>query len=187
MICAQEAAAELDLDAVTFVPMGRAPHREIVADPGAEVRFELTEAAVAGDERFEVSRLEVDRKGPSYTVDTLRELGAGADGGDELVLVLGGDQAAELPRWHDPEGVLALAEVAVTPRAGAGRVEVGARLDGLRGAERVRFFSMPRIDVSSTLVRRRVAAGLPIRYLVPEAVEAHIAERGLYRAEVGAR
>jgi nicotinate-nucleotide adenylyltransferase len=187
LVCGQEALVELDLDRVLLVPVGEAPHRAIDLDPGAETRVALCRAAVAGDERFEVSRLEVDREGPSYTVDTLRELGAGADGGDELVLVLGGDQAAELPRWHDPEGVLALAEVAVTPRAGAGRVEVGTRLDGLRGAERVRFFSMPRIDVSSTLVRRRVAAGLPIRYLVPEAVEALIAERGLYRAEVGAR
>jgi nicotinate-nucleotide adenylyltransferase len=187
LVCAQEALTELGLDRVVLVPVGEAPHREIELDPGAETRLVLCRAAVGGDERFEVSSEEVVRKGPSYTVDTLRALDERGGGRDELVLILGGDQAATLPRWHDPEGVLSGAEVAVTPRDGFAPDDVLARLEGLRGAEWVRFFSMPRIDVSSTLVRRRVADGVPVRYLVPAAVETIMVEQGLYRVEVGAR
>ena len=185
LVCAQEALVALGLERVLLVPVGEAPHRTIPGDPGAETRLALCRAAVEGDDRLEVARLELDREGPSYTVDTLRAL---ARGGDELVLILGGDQAAELPRWRDPEGVLGLARVAVAARSSHGPDEVGARLAGLSGAnERVEFFPMPRLDVSSTLVRRRVAEGKPVRYLVPTAVEAQIAARGLYRAGAEAR
>jgi nicotinate-nucleotide adenylyltransferase len=187
LVCGQEALVQLGIDRVLLVPVGEAPHRAVDLDAGPETRVDLCQAAVAGDERFGVSRVEVDREGPSYTVDTLRALGEGTGGEDELVVILGGDQAAELRRWHDPGGVLSLAEVAVTTRGNVGPAEVRTRLADLRGAERLRFFSMPRIDVSSTLVRARVAEGLPIRYLVPDPVEALITERGLYQAEVGAR
>ena len=187
LVFAQEGLVQLGLDRVLLVPVGEAPHRSVELEPGAETRLALCVAAVAGDERFEASRVEVDRAGPSYTVDTLRELGERLGGEVELVLMLGGDQAAELPRWREPERVLSLVSVAVTARGRLGRAEVRERLERLRGADRVDFFSMPRIDVSSTLVRSRVAEGLPIRYLVPEGVEALISERGLYRAEVGAR
>ncbi|HLL87390.1 MAG TPA: nicotinate-nucleotide adenylyltransferase [Thermoleophilaceae bacterium] len=185
LVCGQEALVQLGLDRVLLVPVGEAPHRAVELDP--QTRVDLCRAAVAGDERFGVSRVEVDREGPSYTVDTLRALGEGSGGEDDLVVILGGDQAAELRHWHDPAGVLSLAEVAVTTRGSVGPEEVRRRLADVRGAERLRSFSMPRIDVSSTLVRARVAEGLPIRYLVPDSVETLIVERGLYRAEVGAR
>ncbi len=97
--------------------------------------------------------------------------------------------AHSLPAWREPEAILELAELGVAERDGLGREELTGRLAGLRGAsERVRFFDMPRIDVSSTLIRSRIAAGLPVRYLVPEGVAAYIAEAGLYGAarEVGA-
>src|SRR5947208_13524924 len=102
MVLAQEALVQLGLERVLFMPMGKAPHREIVDDPGAEVRLELTEAAVGGDERFEVSRLEVERDGPSYTVETLERLTVERPD-DELVWILGGDQAGNLRSWHEPE------------------------------------------------------------------------------------
>lgn len=177
---------QLQLDEVVLVPVGDAPHREVEADPGAEARLELCAAAVEDDERLGFSRVEVDRPGPSYTLDTLRALSDHRPPNDELVLLLGSDQAAELPGWHRPEDVLALAEVGVVARADLGPEAVRVRLDGLRGAEGLRFFGMPRIDISSTLVRRRVGEGLPIRYLVPGRVERLIAERGHYRASVGA-
>ena len=186
LICAQEALAQLDLAEVVLVPVGEAPHREVEADPGAEARLELCEAAVEMDERLSCSRVEVDRPGPSYTVDTLRTLRDDRRDARELVLLLGGDQAADLPDWREPEDVLTLAEVAVVGRDELCPEEVRARVSGLRGAERLRFFDMPRIDISSTLVRARVAEGLPIRYLVPPRVERLIAERGFYRASVGA-
>ncbi len=185
LVCAQEAAVRLELDRVLLVPVGEAPHREVDEDPGGEARLELSRAATGDDDRLGCSRVELDRAGPSYTVDTLRALRDEGDDDEELVLILGADQAAELPSWREPEGVLGLAEVAVVERAGLGAEPVRARVEGLAGAERVGFFSMPRIDVSSTLVRQRVADGLPVRYLVPDAVRSLIAERGLYRPRVG--
>jgi nicotinate-nucleotide adenylyltransferase len=180
LVLAQEALVQLELDTVVFMPMGRAPHREIVADPGPEVRFELAEAAVAEDERFTASRLEVDREGPSYTVDTLGELRR-EHPEDELVWILGGDQAAQLRRWREPEKVLELATVAVTSRGTWRRAGIVVETAQLRNSERLTFFEMPPIGVSSTLVRRRVARGQPIRYLVPDGVAELIESRGLYR------
>ena len=181
LVCAQEAHDQLGLHSVVLVPVGEAPHRSIDADPGAELRAAMCERAVAGDDRLSVSRVEVERQGPSYTADTLRALGGRAPG-DTLVLVLGADQAAALPGWHAPEEVLALAIVAVAEREGARRDEVRSAVSGLAGAERVGFFDMPRIDISSSLVRERAAVGRPLRYLVPDAVAEMIEEQRLYRA-----
>lgn len=168
------------------MPLGEAPHRELAEDPGREVRAWLCERAVAGDPRLSVCRVEVDRGGPSYTRDTLRLLRELAPG-DELTLVLGADQAAELPSWHEPEEVLGLARIGVASRAGLEREAVLGRLDALPAAGRLDFFDMPRIDVSSSLVRERVACGRPIRYLVPEEVVGAIAAEGLYAASSGPR
>jgi nicotinate-nucleotide adenylyltransferase len=180
MVLAQEALAQLELDAVALMPMGQAPHRELAADPGAEVRFELAEAAAAGDDRFETSRLEVDREGPSYTVDTLAAL-AEQHPGDELVWILGGDQAARLRHWREPERVLELATVAATERGAWRQAGIVVEAAHLRNSERLRFFEMPPIGLSSTMIRRRVARGEPFRYLVPDGVVALIESRGLYR------
>ena len=185
LICAQEALLRLSLERMAFVPVGRAPHRGIEGDPGAESRLEMCRRAAAGDERLDVLRLELDREGPSYTVDTLRELRE-RDPEDELVLVLGGDQAATLPTWHAPEEVLGLAEVAVVPRTGYSREAVAVKIARLRGAQQIRFFAMPRIGVSSTMVRGGVARGEPIRYLVPAPVADYIVQQGLYGAAVPA-
>jgi nicotinate-nucleotide adenylyltransferase len=180
LVCAQEALTQLELDTVRLMPVGDAPHREIESDPGAEVRAQLCDAAVGDDGRIGVSRAEVDRPGPSYTADTLRAL-RDESPEDELVLVLGGDQAAALGEWREPEEVLALGTVAVAERTGFDRERVLRSVAHLAGAhERMTFFAMPTIDVSSTMVRRRVAEGLPIRYLVPDAVVERIAADGLY-------
>jgi nicotinate-nucleotide adenylyltransferase len=181
LVCAQEALVQLELEKVVFMPFGQPPHRELEDDPGAEARLELVELAVGEDTRFEVSRLEVDRSGPSYTVDTLRELGEKAQD-DELFLVLGGDQAAALPRWHEPEAVLSLATVAVVERSNWSRNAIVITLGRMPGAERIRYLDMPIIQVSSSAIRRRVRAGQPIRYLVPDRVAAHIEANGLYGA-----
>lgn len=182
---ASEAHAQLGLDEVVFVPVATAPHKAVVDDPGGEVRLELCRLAVAGDERFAVSRLELDRPGPSYTVDTLRYLHATAPD-DELTFIIGADNARRLPEWREPEAVLALATVAVAEREGIGRAEIAAAAAGLRGGDRLALFAMPRLDVSSSDVRARVRAGRPVRYLVPDAVAVAVAGRGLYREEVRA-
>ncbi len=181
LVCAQEAHAQLGLDRVLLMPAGRPPHKEVEADPGAEARWDLCTRAVAGDERFAVSRLELDRAGRSFTVDTLKALHA-SEPELELTFIVGGDMARSLPSWREPETILSLATVAVAERAGDGREAIAAALAPLAGAERVRFFDMPRVDVSSSLVRERVAAGRPIRRLVPDAVAAAIDANGWYRA-----
>jgi nicotinate-nucleotide adenylyltransferase len=181
LVCAQEAHEQLGLDRVVLMPVGQAPHRSVPDDPGGDVRALMCERAIAGDPRFGVSRIELERTGPSYTLDTLRAMREQAPD-DALVLILGADQAAALPRWHEPEEVLRLAVVAVAEREDAGREGVRQALSSLRGADRVGFFSMPRIDVSSTLVRERARVGRPVRYLVPDGVAETMAERALYRA-----
>jgi nicotinate-nucleotide adenylyltransferase len=181
LVCAQEALLQLGLERVLFVPMGQPPHREIEADPGGEARLELCEAAIEGDERFSASRMELDREGPSYTVETLRALREESPE-DELFLILGGDQAAALAQWHEPEAVLELATICVVERVGHSRSAIGIQLSRLRGADAVRFLEMPVMQVSSTSVRRRVAAGQPIRYLVPDRVSEYIEAHSLYGA-----
>ena len=181
MVCAQEALVQLELEKVVFMPVGRAPHRVLEDDPGPEARLEMVELAVADDARFATSRVELDRPGPSYTADTLRDLRSKA-ADDELFLILGGDQAAALPRWHEPETVLSLATVAVVERTNWSRNAIGIKIGRLRGAERIRYLDMPVMQVSSSAIRRRVAGGLPIRYLVPDKVANHIGANGLYGA-----
>jgi nicotinate-nucleotide adenylyltransferase len=179
LVLAQEAHWQLGLDTVVLVPFGEPAHRTLESDPGGEVRLQMCEYAVGGDARFGVSRIELDRPGPSYTVDTLRELRRRSPD-DELVLLIGGDQAAALKSWHEPEEVLDLAVVGVAERDEWRREEIVERIGGLHSAERVRFFDMPRMEVSSTLVRRRAAAGQPIRYLVPDKVANFIGAQSLY-------
>jgi nicotinate-nucleotide adenylyltransferase len=183
LVCAQEAFLQLELDRVLFVPVGQAPHRELQGDPGAEARLEMVELAVGDDERFEVSRVELDRDGPSFTADTLRGLRE-ASPDDELFLILGGDQAATLTTWHEPEQVLSLATVAVVERSNWSRHAIGIKLGRLSGAQRIRYLDMPLIQISSSAVRRRVGEGRPVRYLVPDKVAAYIESNGLYGASV---
>jgi nicotinate-nucleotide adenylyltransferase len=181
LVAAQEAHWQLGLDVVVWIPVGDAPHRRVENDPGAEARFEMVEMATAGDERFRVSRIEIERDGPSYTADTLKELRE-REPEAELFLILGGDQALALPHWHEPEEVLSLATVAVFERGSSNRNAIGITIGRLKGADRVRFLEMPRINISSTLVRRRAAEGKPIRYLVPDKVANFIGAQSLYGA-----
>ncbi len=163
-----------------LIPARIPPHKAVEDEPGEEHRLELCRMAIRDDRRFTVSDLEVGRPGPSYTVDTLRELHSRAPD-SELFLIVGGDVAAGLPQWREPEQVLSLATLAVAKRRGTPRAAVDRALDELRGGERAEFFAMPRIGVSSTIVRRRVKAGQPIKYLVPDAVAGYIDEHQLYR------
>jgi nicotinate-nucleotide adenylyltransferase len=180
LVCAQEAYVQLGLDRVILMPVHTPPHKQLDDDPGPQHRLELCRLAVAGDERMAVSDIETSRPGPSYTIDTLRELHA-KDPDTERFLILGGDVAAGLPRWREPEAVLELATPAVAKRRGTPRSRVDCALESVPGAERAEFFRMPRIGVSSTMIRRRVKAGQPIRYLVPDAVVEYIEREGLYR------
>ncbi len=181
LVCASEAAAQLSLDRVLLTPVAAPPHKEAEQDPGPQARLELCRLAIAGDERLGVCDLEVVRGGPSYTVDTLRELHARTPE-DHLTFIVGGDIALGLPSWHEPEAVLDLARLAVAERSGAGREAIAGRLAQHFGDAAVPvFFDMPRLDISSSQIRRRVAQGDPIRYLVPDSVAEQIARGRLYR------
>lgn len=177
---AQEGYWQLGLDRVVLMPARQAPHKEIEQDPGPEERYLMCDLAAWGAEWLDASRAEIDREGPSYTVETLRALSSDHPG-DELVLLLGADRAQSLSQWREPEEILRLATLAVTQRQGKGEGEIRDSLDGLPGGERVRFFDMPSIGVSSTVIRERVAARRPYRFFVPERVADRIEELGLYR------
>jgi nicotinate-nucleotide adenylyltransferase len=179
LVCAQEALVQLELDKVVFVPVGVAPHRTLDDDPGPEVRLEMVELAIADDEHFTTSRIEMDREGPSYTADTLEQLREESPE-DELFLILGGDQAAALASWHEPEKVLERATLAVFERLSWGRNAIVIKIGRMPGAERVRYLDMPLIQVSSSAIRRRVREGVPIRYLVLDKVVEYIATHELY-------
>jgi len=180
LICAQEAYLQLGLDRVTFLPARIPPHKPVEDEPGPGHRLELCRLAISGDEeRFDVCDLEIGREGTSYTVDTLEELHSRAPD-HELFLIVGGDIAAGLPGWHKAERVLSLATLGVAQRRGTSREAVDQALGSLPGGERTRFFDMPRIGISSTMLRDRVRAREPIRYYVPDAVIGYIERHGLY-------
>jgi nicotinate-nucleotide adenylyltransferase len=179
LICGQEALIQLELDRIVMMPAGVPPHKEVDEDPGPRQRLELCRRAVSGDARFEVSALEMDRDGPSYTVDTLQELHQIAPD-SELYLIVGGDVAAGLGSWREPERVLSLATLAIARRRGTSLEAIDDTLAGLRGGERARFFRMPRIGISSTDIRERVQRHESIRYLVPDPVASYISDHQLY-------
>ena len=131
-----------------------------------------------------LSDLEIQRGGASYTVDTLRTL-HDREPEHALTFIVGGDMAESLPSWREPEAILGLARLAVAERDGLRREDIARRLHPLHAGDRVVFFDMPRIDLSSSAIRDRVAAGRPIRYLVPDPVAEAIRSRRLYRNAAG--
>lgn len=175
LIVAQDAWQALGLDRLIFVPAAAPPHKEGVRITPAPIRLEMVRAAVAGDPRFEVSELELRRAGPSYTVDTLRELRREHPGA-ELHFLMGVDQFEGFPGWREPDEIARLARLVVLTRG-------GGRPGGGGGAPEYphRLVEVTRIDLSATSIRARVAAGEPIRYLVPEGVTEIIGREGLYR------
>ena len=175
---AEEAREVLDLERILFVPAGQPPHKPAGEVISVEHRLAMVELAIADNPAFELSRLEVDRPGPSYTVDTLEELAAG---GDRLTVILSAETFAELPTWHEPERLFDAARVAVAPRWGYPAPDPDWLAATFPGREsRVSYLEGPRLGVSSTALRARVAAGRSIRYLVPAPVAAYIAANNLY-------
>jgi nicotinate-nucleotide adenylyltransferase len=172
LIAAADAFHALELDRLLLVPASVPPHKPATGRTSAALRLEMLRAAVAGDRRFEVDDLELRREGPSYTVDTLRELTQRFEG-CELFLLIGADMARDLHTWREPAEIARLARLTVLARAG----------DQPQPAGGLAALSVPvtRVDISATEVRRRVAAGEPVRYLVPDAVKQIIEREGLYR------
>jgi nicotinate-nucleotide adenylyltransferase len=175
---AADVADALGLERVLLVPAGEPPHKPSRAVTPAELRLEMTRAAAAGDPRLEVSTLELDRPGPSYTVDTLRALDRLMPDA-ELFLILGADQFRVFDTWHEPEAIARLARLAVMDREGA---SARALAGDQPGAAEAVFAPVRRIDVSSTEIRERCREGRDISGLVPPAVQEIIARERLYSA-----
>ena len=173
---ADAAIERFRLERLVVVVTGVPPHKETRTD--AETRLRLAEAAFAGRDNVEVSRHELDRPGPSYTVETARW--AARTWGDAIFFV-GADEFADFRAWKDPDGVLEHVRLAVATRPGYERERLDTVVAELRRPERVEFFEIPPLPVSSTEVRRRVSVGEPIDRLVPALVARLIAEGDLYR------
>lgn len=175
---AEEARDALGLERIVFVPAARPPHKLQAEVTAVEHRVAMVALAIADNAAFELSRIEVDRPGPSFTVDTVEALAADAD----VTIILSAETFAELPAWHEPERLFDAARVAVVPREGYPAPDpawLSATFPGREG--RVIYLEGPRLGLSSTALRARVAAGRSIRYLVPAPVEAYIATNHLYR------
>jgi nicotinate-nucleotide adenylyltransferase len=180
LLLAQEARWQLELDRVLLMVTGRAPHKEIEDDPGADLRLEMAMLAAGSDRGVEASGLEVDRDETSYSYRTL-ELLAGEEPESELFFLLGADVAAGLASWKEPVRVLELAKLGVVPRPGVGLGAVSSALERLGAADRAEIIDMPLCGASSTTVRQRAREGRPLRHLVPDPVIRVIEERELYQ------
>lgn len=183
---AEQTREALDLARVLFVPAGQPPHKRDREVSPARHRVAMVELAVSDNPRFRVSRIEVDRAGPSFAVDTLAILAARADeeGRERPVFILSVEALAGFPTWRDPRMILELCRVAVVPRRGTaapGRSWLSERFPGQE--DRFVFLDGPHLGHSATDIRARVATDRSIRYLVPPAVQAYIEEHRLYRPD----
>lgn len=180
---AQEAAERLGLAVVYFVPAGRPPHKRDRPVSPPEERARMVELAIADNPLFKLSRIELDRLGPSYTAETLEAFRASLAPGDELYYLVGGDAPADMPYWYHPERVLDLAVLAVVDRPGHDKsaAERLARRLG-RDSSRIVWMSGPSCAIAASELRERARLGRSLRYLVPPAVREYIEERRLYAA-----
>jgi nicotinate-nucleotide adenylyltransferase len=182
---AEEARDTLHLRRVLFVPAGIPPHKLTRTITPGEDRLAMVQAAIADDPAFAASRMELDRAGPSWTVDTLealREEQIAAGDSPDLVLIVSAEAFAGFATWRQPERILELATVAVAPRDGFPDASPAAVSRDFPGLEhRVVLLDGPRLRLSASELRARVAAGRSLRYLVPDAVVAHIEDHALYR------
>lgn len=184
---AEEVREALGLERILFVPAGLPPHKPDRPISPAHHRVAMVQAAIADNPAFSVSRVEVDRAGPSYAVDTLEALAAEARANSrqpDFTFILSVEAFRELPTWREPHRLLTLCRMAVVPRGGArapGRAWLEEHIPGQE--DRVTFLDGPVIRLSASQIRERVAAGRSIRYLVPPPVAAYIAEHHLYESD----
>lgn len=179
---AKTAAEELGLKRVLLTPAYVAPHKPEASDPGPEHRLAMCRLLAEEDERLDVCTLELEREGPSYTVDTLRAIKA-TDPTAKLTLILGADMARTLPSWREPSEIAKLADLAVAARDGTERKAVDEALEKIPAADEASFLTMTPIEVSSSQVRDRVLARESCEGLLTGSVERYVQAHGLYREQ----
>jgi nicotinate-nucleotide adenylyltransferase len=181
LLLAEQCREQCRLDEVWFLPAGAPPHKGSAPISSGKARAEMLELAAAGNPQFRVNRMELERQGTTYTVETLEQLHA--DNPDrELFFLIGADSLAELTTWRAPERIVELATIVAVNRGDRPLPDV-APLERRYGAafrSRIQFVTMPGIELSSTEIRRRARAGQSVRYMTPRAVEMYIAEHRLY-------
>jgi nicotinate-nucleotide adenylyltransferase len=184
LIIAEEVRSRLDLAEILFVPAGQ-PWLKInnVISP-AEHRVEMVRLAIADEPSFKLSTMEIERAGPSYTVDTMAELSRQIGAGDKLFFILGWDNLNHLPQWHEPARLVRLCRLVPVPRVGYSSPDLDSLEAAVAGlSQSIIMLDTPQIEISSSEIRDRVARGLSIHQLVPEPVERYIKQHGLYITE----
>jgi nicotinate-nucleotide adenylyltransferase len=180
---AEEAVARLDLPRVLFMPAGQPWLKLNNANAISPVqhRLEMVRLGIADNPRFKLSTMEVERSGPSYSVDSVAQLHSSLGEGDEVFFILGWDNLMQLPQWHQPERLIELCRLIAVPRVDFPFPDLAALEKELPGiSQRVILFDKPRVDVNASQIRQRVAQGLSISDFVPAPVEQYIKEHGLY-------
>ena len=183
LVAASEVQARFDLDEVMFVPTGQPWQKSDRQVSQAEDRYLMTTIATASNPRFSVSRVDIERPGDTYTVDTLRDIRAQRGDSVDLFFITGADALSQILTWRGAEELFDLAHFVGVSRAG---VPLGDRDIAHLPAGKVDLLEVPALSISSTACRSRVAEGLPIWYLVPDGIVQYIAKRGLYRHIQGA-
>lgn len=180
---AEEVVARLDLPRILFMPAGQ-PWLKLNnanAISPIQARLEMVRLAIADNPRFELSTMEIEREGPTYSVDTVEQLQSQLEEGDELFFILGWDNLMQLPQWHQPQRLIELCRLAAVPRVDFSLPDLPALEKELPGiTPRVILFDKPRIDINASQIRRRAAQGKSISDFVPKAVERYIKEHSLY-------
>ena len=186
LIAAETVRERCRLDRVLFVPAGTPPHKPAGEVTPARHRYLLTCLATLNNPFFEVDRVDLDREGPSYTLETIRALKRKYREA-ELFFIMGADSLLDLPSWHEPAALLASCRFIVTTRPGWDLAEAEERLGSLfaENKERIEFVEIPGIEISSSEIRRRIAQGASVRYLVPDLVLRYIEEHRLYASGAG--
>jgi nicotinate-nucleotide adenylyltransferase len=182
LVLAENARVQLALDEVLFVPAGQPPHKPAGPVTPAHHRAAMVEAAIADNPAFALSKVDLDRPGPHYTVDMLSIL-SGVYPDVALFFLMGGDSLGEFASWRDPSGIVEQAELVVMKRPGwqADIASLAEQVPGIR--DRLTMLDVPYLEISGTNLRRRARAGLPIRYLVPPDVERYVRDQALYHGQ----
>jgi len=185
LAAAEEARVRMNLERVLFVVAGLPPHKLDEEVTPVEHRLAMVSLAIASNPLFEISRVDVDRPGPSYTVDTISILRERWGQETEILFIMGLDSLVELPTWHQPQRLIQLCRLVVVrrPRFEIDMAELEASVPGI--SSRMEIIDMPEVDISASELQQRVREDLPIKYQVPEEVERYIEEHELYRRPVG--
>jgi len=181
LIVAETVRTQHTLDEIIFVPAGQPQLRQNVPFASAEHRLQMLRLAIADKPYFKLSTIEIERAGPSYTVDTIAGLQGQIGERDELFFILGLDSLAKLPEWREPSRLIEMCHLVAVPRPGYPPPDLRALEASIPGlAQRVTILDKPEMDISASVVRQRVAEGLSIHHLIPEPVEEYIKQHKLY-------